>query len=206
VRTSDSSVLDADRTSSVRGHSRLTVLSGPSGVGKGTVTAELRRMRPEIWISVSATTRPPRPGETDGREYFFVDDVEFDRMVKAGEFLEWDGHFGRKYGTPRGPVEARLAAGTPALLEIDIAGARQVRESMPDAQLVFLSPPSWEELVRRLAGRGTEPPEVIADRLARAHVELAASGEFDVTLVNTSVTDVCRRLVALMGANRLEGA
>lgn len=201
MRTSDSSVLDAARADMARGHSRLTVLSGPSGVGKGTVTAELRRIRPQIWISVSVTTRQPRPGETDGREYFFVEDVEFDRMVKAGEFLEWDGHFGRKYGTPREPVESRLAAGAPALLEIDIAGARQVRRAMPDARLVFLSPPSWEELVRRLTGRGTEPPQVIAERLARARVEMAASDEFDVTLVNDTVTDVCRRLVALMGAD-----
>jgi guanylate kinase len=202
VRTSDSSVLDVASADTGRRHSRLTVLSGPSAVGKGTVAAELGRIWPEIWISVSVTTRPPRPGEVNGREYFFVEDDEFDRMVEAGEFLEWDGHFGRKYGTPRAPVESRLASGTPALLEIDIVGARQVRKSLPEARLVFLTPPSWEELVRRLTGRGTEPPEMIAERLARARVEMAASDEFDVNLVNTTVTDVCRRLIALMCADR----
>jgi guanylate kinase len=174
------------------------VLSGPSGVGKGTVTAELRRLYPDIWISVSVTTRRPRPGEVNGREYHFVDEREFDRMIADGEFLEWDAHFGRKYGTPRGPVEERIAAGLPALLEIDLAGARQVRKSMPDALLVFLSPPSWEELIRRLTGRGSEDTDAIAERLARARIELAAGSEFDVTLVNTSVEDVSRRMIALI--------
>jgi guanylate kinase len=200
--TIDGAALAAGSTTAARRHSRLTVLSGPSGVGKGTVTAELRRMCPEIWISVSVTTRHPRPGEVNGREYYFVDDLEFDRMVAGGEFLEWDRHFGGKYGTPREPVESRLEAGEPALLEIDLAGARQVRQSMPDALFVFLSPPSWEELVRRLTGRGTEPPGGLADRLARAKVELTAGSEFDITLVNTSVQDVCRRMVTLIDSNR----
>jgi guanylate kinase len=200
--TIDGAALAAGSTPTARRHSRLTVLSGPSGVGKGTVTAELRRICPEIWISVSVTTRNPRPGEVNGREYYFVDDLEFDRMVADGEFLEWDQHFGRKYGTPRKPVESRLKAGEPALLEIDLAGARQVRRSMPDALFVFLSPPSWEELVRRLTGRGTEPPGGLADRLVRAKVELVAGSEFDVTLVNTSVQDVGRRMVTLMDSNR----
>jgi guanylate kinase len=200
--TIDGAALAAGSTTAARRHSRLTVLSGPSGVGKGTVTAQLRGMYPEIWISVSVTTRNPRPGEVNGREYYFVDDLEFDRMVAGGEFLEWDRHFGGKYGTPRKPVESRLEAGEPALLEIDLAGARQVRQSMPDALFVFLSPPSWEELVRRLTGRGTEPPGGLADRLARAKVELAAGSEFDITLVNTSVQYVCRRMVTLIDINR----
>lgn len=186
------------RQHATRRHSRLTVLSGPSGVGKSTVAAALRRDHPEIWISVSVTTRRPRPGEVDGREYHFVDDGEFDRLVAAGELLEWAEFAGNKYGTPREPVRRRTEAGLPTLLEIDLAGARQVRASDPDAQLVFLAPPSWDELVRRLAGRGTESPEVIDRRLAVATEELAARGEFDITLVNTSVEEVCRQMVTLI--------
>jgi guanylate kinase len=179
-------------------HSRLTVLSGPSGVGKSTVVAELRRTCPQVWISVSVTTRPPRAGEIDGREYHFVDDEEFGRLVAGGALLEWAQFAGYRYGTPRAPLYARLGAGVSCLLEIDVAGARQVRQAEPDARLVFLAPPSWDELVRRLTGRGTEPPEVRARRLAAARDELAAAEEFEVVLVNTSVKDVCRRLVALM--------
>lgn len=179
-------------------HSRLTVLSGPSGVGKSTVIAELRRFCPELWLSVSVTTRSPRAGEVNGREYFFVDDKEFDRMVDEGELLEWAEFAGNKYGTPRNPLEEKLAAGIPCLLEIDLEGARQVRRSMPDARLVFLAPPSWEELVRRLTGRGTEPPEVVRRRLAAARRELAAESEFDITLVNRSVQEVCHQVVALV--------
>ena len=170
---------------------RLTVLSGPSGVGKSTVVAELRRAHPEVWLSVSVTTRKPRPGETDGVEYHFADDEEFDRLVAAGELLEWAEFAGNRYGTPAAPVLEQLAAGVPTLLEIDLQGARQVREAMPEALLVFLAPPSWEELERRLRGRGTEPEDVIARRLDAGRVELAAEQEFDVTLVNTSVQDVC---------------
>ncbi|MBX6769838.1 guanylate kinase [Actinomadura rubrobrunea] len=177
---------------------RLTVLSGPSGVGKSTVVAEIRRAHPEVWLSVSVTTRPPRPGETHGVQYYFVDDAGFDRLVAEGELLEWAEFAGNRYGTPRRPVEERLAAGQPVLLEIDLQGARQVRQAMPESLLVFLAPPSWEELVRRLVGRGTEPADVIERRLAAARVELAAEKEFDVTLVNTSVQDVCRELLTLM--------
>lgn len=177
----------------------LTVLSGPSGVGKTTVVRELRSHHPEVWLSVSVTTRFPRPGEVDGVHYHFVTDARFDEMVAGGELLEWAlVHGSARYGTPRRPVEEALDAGRPALLEIDLQGARQVRETLPDATLVFLAPPSWEELVRRLTGRGTEPEAVIERRLATAREELAAEPEFDVTLVNTSVQDVVDRLLALM--------
>ena len=177
---------------------RLTVLSGPSGVGKSTVVAHMRKAHPEVWLSVSATTRKPRPGEQHGVHYFFVTDEEMDKLIANGELLEWAEFAGNRYGTPRAAVLERLEKGEPVLLEIDLQGARQVRETMPDAQLVFLAPPSWEELVRRLTGRGTEPPEVIERRLEAAKIELAAEPEFDVTLVNTSVEDVARELLALM--------
>ncbi|MFC5723330.1 guanylate kinase [Streptomyces gamaensis] len=180
------------------GRPRLTVLSGPSGVGKSTVVAHMRKAHPEVWLSVSATTRKPRPGEQDGVQYFFVDDEEFDKLVANGELLEWAEFAGNRYGTPRRAVLDRLEAGEPVLLEIDLQGARQVRETMPEAQLVFLAPPSWDELVRRLTGRGTESPEVIERRLAVARIELAAEKEFDETLVNTSVEDVARELLALL--------
>jgi guanylate kinase len=179
-------------------HSRLTVLSGPSGVGKSTVVAELRRTCPQIWVSVSVTTRHPRPGEVDGREYHFVDDNGFDRLVASGALLEWARFAGHRYGTPREPLKEKLDAGVACLLEIDLAGARQVKRAEPDARLVFLAPPSWAELVRRLTGRGTEPREVQERRLAAAREELAAADEFEITLVNTSVQDVCRELIALM--------
>ncbi|MBP2401884.1 guanylate kinase [Streptomyces syringium] len=177
---------------------RLTVLSGPSGVGKSTVVAHMRKAHPEVWLSVSATTRKPRPGERDGVHYFFVDDEQFDKLIANGELLEWAEFAGNRYGTPRQAVLDRLEAGEPVLLEIDLQGARLVRTSMPEAQLVFLAPPSWDELVRRLTGRGTESPEVIERRLAAAKIELAAEPEFDTTLVNTSVEDVARELLALL--------
>jgi len=138
-----------------------------------------------------------------GREYYFVDDREFDRMISAGELLEWAEFAGNKYGTPREPVCRMIERGMPALLEIDVAGARQVRQALKDdALFVFLTPPSWDELVRRLTGRGTEPPEVVQRRLAVAREELAAAAEFDVTLVNTSVEDVCRQMVTLINSNQ----
>ncbi|MFE9364283.1 guanylate kinase [Streptomyces sp. NPDC006978] len=177
---------------------RLTVLSGPSGVGKSTVVAHMRKVHPEVWLSVSATTRKPRPGERNGVHYFFVDNEEFDKLIANGELLEWAEFAGNRYGTPRQAVLDRLEAGEPVLLEIDLQGARLVRQSMPEAQLVFLAPPGWDELVRRLTGRGTESQEVIERRLAAAKVELAAEAEFDTTLVNTSVEDVARELLTLM--------
>jgi guanylate kinase len=179
---------------------RLTVLAGPTAVGKGTVSADVRARYPQVWLSVSATTRPPRPGEVDGVHYRFVSPDEFDRMVADGELLEWAVVHGRhRYGTPRGPVEERLAAGRPALLEIDLQGARQVRETMPDAFFVFLAPPSFDELVRRLVGRGTEDEEERARRLETARVEMAAEGEFDHVIVNDDVERATDELVRVMG-------
>ena len=178
---------------------RLTVLAGPTAVGKGTVAAYVRTHHPEVWISVSATTRHPRPGEVHGRHYWFVSDEEFDRLVADGELLEWAVVHGRaRYGTPRRPVEEALATGRPALLEIDLQGARQVRATMPEALFVFLKPPSWEELVRRLVGRGTETEEERERRLETAREELAAEKEFDVTVVNTEVHSAAEELVAWM--------
>lgn len=182
---------------------RLTVLAGPTAVGKGTVSADVRARYPEIWLSVSATTRPARPGEIEGVHYHFVDPAEFDRMAAEGDLLEWAVVHGRnRYGTPRGPVLERLAAGTPVLLEIDLAGARQVRAAMPDARFVFLAPPSWAELERRLVGRGTESPEERARRLETARVELAAADEFDHVIVNDVVERATDELVEVMGLVR----
>jgi len=178
---------------------RLTVLAGPTAVGKGTVAADIRKNHPEVWISVSATTRKPRPGEVHGRHYWFVSEEEFDELIASDQLLEWAVvHKGARYGTPRKPVEEALTAGRPALLEIDLQGARQVRRSMPEALFVFLAPPSWEELVRRLVGRGTETPEERERRLETAREELAAESEFDVTVVNTEVHAASEELVALI--------
>jgi guanylate kinase len=179
--------------------SRLAVLAGPTAVGKGTVAADVREHHPEIWISVSATTRRPRPGEVDGVHYWFVSDEEFDRMVADKELLEWAVvHQAARYGTPRAPVERALAEGRPALLEIDLQGARQVRETMPEALFVFLMPPSWDELVRRLVGRGTETEDERDRRLDTARGELAAEAEFDATIVNHEVHAAAEELVELV--------
>jgi guanylate kinase len=178
---------------------RLVVLAGPTAVGKGSVAADIREHHPEVWISVSATTRPPRPGEQNGVHYWFVSDEEFDRMVSDGDLLEWAlVHGTHRYGTPRQPVDLALASGHPAMLEIDLQGARQVRETMPGALFVFLEPPSWDELVRRLVGRGTEDDAERERRLATAREELAARREFDVTIVNREVHAAAEELVALM--------
>jgi guanylate kinase len=183
--------------------SRLTVLAGPTAVGKGTVAADIRAHHPEVWISVSATTRRPRPGEEEGVHYWFVSDDEFDRMVAEDALLEWAVvHNSARYGTPRGPVEEVLASGRPAMLEIDLQGARQVRATMPEALFVFLAPPSWEELVRRLVGRGTETEEQRARRLETARLELAAADEFDATIINHEVHASAEELVALMTLDR----
>lgn len=184
---------------------RLTVLAGPTAVGKGTIAAYVRTHFPGVWFSVSMTTRAPRPGEVDGVHYHFVDDVEFDRLAAAGEFLEYAVvHGAAKYGTPRGPVERVLREGRDALLEIDLQGARQVRESMPDALFVFLAPPSWDELVRRLVGRGTETEQERERRLATAREELAAQTEFDKVIVNDDVRRASEELVSLMRSGRAD--
>lgn len=190
---------DVTTSTTAGGRRRLVVLAGPTAVGKGTVAACVRDEHPEIWISVSVTTRSPRPGEVDGVHYHFVSPEEFDRLVAEGQMLEWAVvHGSNRYGTPRGPVDERLAAGIPALLEIDLQGARQVREAMPEALFVFLKPPSWDELVSRLVGRGTEDEAERERRLETARVELAAEDEFDVTIVNADVGHACAELVALI--------
>jgi guanylate kinase len=179
----------------------LVVLAGPTAVGKGTLSAYVRSNFPDVWLSVSMTTRKPRPGEVDGTHYHFVDDEQFDRIRDAGEFLEWAVVHGRaRYGTPRGPVLEALAEGRKALLEIDLQGARQVRQQMPEALFVFLAPPSWDELVRRLVGRGTESEEEREVRLATARLELAAQQEFDITILNDNVQRASKELVSLMNA------
>ena len=180
--------------------SRLTVLSGPAGVGKSSIVAYLREHHPEIWHSVSMTTRPRRPGEVEGVDRHFVDSETFARMVRDGELLEHAHYAGNWYGTPLQPVEDRLAAGQPVLLEIEVQGARQVRALVPEARLVFLKPPSWDELERRLRGRGTEDADVITRRLDTARIELAAEDEFDHVVVNSSVEEAAEALAALMTA------
>lgn len=179
--------------------SRLVVLAGPTAVGKGTVSRHIREQYPEVLLSVSATTRPPRPGEVEGEHYYFVTDAQFDEMIARGEFLEYATvHNRSRYGTPRPPIDRALAEGKSVLLEIDLQGARAVKERMPEALLVFLLPPSWEELVRRLIGRGTESAEEQARRLETAKVELAAQDEFDVKVVNLDVGQAAREVVELL--------
>ena len=178
---------------------RLTVLAGPTAVGKGTVSAYIRENYPDVLLSVSATTRKPRPGEEEGVHYYFVSDEEFDRMIEHNELLEWAKvHNSYRYGTPRPPIDAALAAGKRVLLEIDLQGARLVRAAMPEALLVFLLPPTWAELVRRLTGRGTEDAAEQQRRLETARVELAAQDEFDAKVVNTEVSEAAREVVELM--------
>ncbi|WP_336640349.1 guanylate kinase [Microbacterium sp. USHLN272] len=182
--------------------SRLLVLAGPTAVGKGTVAAHIRENHPEIHLSVSATTRAPRPGEVDGVHYYFVDDAEFDRLIAEGELLEYAVvHNRSRYGTPRAPIDAALAEGRTVLLEIDLQGARQVRAAEPSATLIFLLPPSWDELVQRLVGRGTEGPEERARRLRTAKVELAAQNEFDHLIVNETVAAAADEVVELSSSS-----
>lgn len=177
----------------------LIVVSGPSGVGKSTVVAEVLRRCPEVWLSVSATTRAPRPGEVDGKDYFFLDAERFDELRESGGLLEWAAFAGNRYGTPRAPVEQHRFAGQPVLLEIEVQGARQIRRAVPDATLVFLAPPDPDVLRDRLTGRGTEDPAAIARRLEAATRELAAAEEFDRVLVNADVGQCAQALLDFAG-------
>jgi len=175
---------------------KLLVLSGPGGVGKSTVAKRLREAG-DFWVSVSATTRSPRDNEVDGKDYFFVSEEEFSRMVKADEFLEWAEFAGNRYGTPQESVEQALLLGKNVLLEIEIEGAKQVKAHLPQSVLVFLEPPTWEELVARLEGRGTDSPVRRAERLKLAQEELAVASFFDVVLINDQVETVVEKLIEL---------
>jgi guanylate kinase len=178
---------------------RLTVIAGPTAVGKGTVIRHILENYPEVQLSVSATTRAPRPGEVDGVAYHFLSMEQFDEKIASGQMLEYAVvHGTNKYGTLREPVETALAAGEQLILEIDIQGARQVKQAMPEANLIFIAPPSWDELVRRLTGRGTETPEEQQRRLETARAELAAQSEFDHVVINDEVAECARRIVELM--------
>jgi guanylate kinase len=178
---------------------RLTVITGPSGVGKGTLVSALLRRHPALWLSVSATTRSPRAGERDGKQYFFLSRAAFEQLVAQGGLLEWAEFAGNLYGTPREPVERQLAEGRSVLLEIELEGARQVRRSFPSGFQLFIKPPSFEELERRIRGRGTDTEEAIQRRLARAREELLAEGEFDAVLVNGELEEALRELENLLG-------
>lgn len=175
----------------VNGKGRLVVLAGPSAVGKSTVVQRLRKEVEDLYFSVSMTTRDPRPGEVDGEDYFFVSPKSFQDRIDAGEMLEWaDIHGGlQRSGTPAAPVREALDAGRPVLVEVDLAGARNIKEIMPEAVTVFLAPPSWEVLVERLTGRATETEDVIARRLQTARAELAAQDEFDDVIVNNDLDE-----------------
>ena len=175
---------------------KLIVLSGPGGVGKSTIVVELKKLD-HFYFSGSATTRKPRPGEIDGVAYHFVSDLQFQEMIENKTFLEWADFAGARYGTPKAPVDKALAEGKNVLLEIEISGARQVKEAMPEAIMVFLQPPSMQELEARITNRGTDSAERIAARLALARAEMAAAGEFDHLLTNHRVEEVIEALVSL---------
>ena len=178
----------------------VTVISGPTAVGKGTVVQALKARHPEVWVSVSATTRAPRPNEVDGVHYHFVSGADFDRLIDSDGLLEWAVVHGRdRYGTPAEPVRAAVERGERVILEIDLQGARQVRQRLPQARSVFIAPPSWDELVNRLVGRGTESAEQRERRLLTARTELAAAQEFDHIVVNDDLGRAVDDLVSLLG-------
>jgi guanylate kinase len=180
---------------------KLTVIAGPTAVGKGTVVRYILEHNPEVKLSVSATTREPRPGEVDGVHYFFVSEARFDEMISNHDLLEYAVvHKTHRYGTPRKPVEEAIANNQQIILEIDLQGARLVKEAMPEANLIFIAPPSWEELGRRLAERGTETQEQIAVRLETAKAEMAAQGEFDHVVINQEVAKCAQEVLELMQA------
>lgn len=182
----------------------LVVLVGPSAVGKSTVVHRLRQEIPHLYFSVSMTTRAPRPGEVDGEDYYFVSPEEFQRRIDAGDMMEWaEIHGGlQRSGTPAEPIDAALRAGRPVLVEVDIVGARSIVAARPDAKTVFLAPPSWEELVARLTGRGTESPEVIERRLKTARTELDAANEFQHIVVNDDIDKAVSEISAILQGNR----
>lgn len=185
------------------GPGRVVVLSGPSAVGKSTVVRCLRDRIPDLHFSVSATTRAPRPGEVDGVDYHFVSTVRFQQLIDDGDLLEWaEIHGGlQRSGTLAEPVRAATASGLPVLIEVDLAGARAVKQAMPEALTVFLAPPSWEDLEARLVGRGTETEEAIRRRLDTARIELAAQNDFDRVVVNSQLESACSELVSLLVEN-----
>ncbi len=173
----------------------LFVISGPSGAGKGTLVARLVSEVPDVWVSRSVTTRPPRSGEVDGVQYQFLTDKEFDQLIASDGLLEWATYNGNRYGTPRATVEEHIACGEQVVLEIDVQGAFQVREKLPQARLVFIEPPSLEALEIRLRGRGTESDEAVEERLAAARVELSRKMEYDIRLVNDDLDEAVQTLV-----------
>ncbi|MGV0717986.1 guanylate kinase [Mycolicibacterium sp. XJ662] len=186
-----------------RGAGRVVVLSGPSAVGKSTLVRCLRERIPDLYFSVSVTTRAPRPGEVDGVDYAFITDEQFAQLIDSGALLEWaEIHGGlHRSGTPAQPVRDATAAGHPVLIEVDLAGARSVKQAMPEVLTVFVAPPDWATLESRLTRRGTETPEVMARRLATAKAELAAQGEFDAVVVNSQLESACAELVSLLVAH-----